>query len=239
MEKRKEKLLLTPPLWLVRDQGCWHWAPKIIGLTSVRLVMLCRSIVVMMLIRFPISHFRSYARLANRLLATTNGTKVSHFLLYRTLSVNSMRVVSRQCLVPGMRTMLNSMSVRVAPFSSGYPYLTEEAEDLIARSYARHKRLSETGNHTCPPALAVKDLEQLETPIAFPISGVKDRIAKTLVDVLEKVMHLFFRDRYINHAVTLETVAAVPGIVASMHRHLRSLRTMKRDYNWIGPLQEE
>jgi ubiquinol oxidase len=37
----------------------------------------------------------------------------------------------------------------------------------------------------------------------------------------------------------LETVAGVPGFVAAMHRHLRSLRTMKRDNGWIHTLLEE
>jgi len=52
-------------------------------------------------------------------------------------------------------------------------------------------------------------------------------------------MHMFFREKYDHHAVTLETVAAVPGIVGAAHRHLRSLRCMKRDHGWINPLQEE
>ena len=41
-----------------------------------------------------------------------------------------------------------------------------------------------------------------------------------------------------HHAVTLETVAAVPGYVAALSRHLRSLRSMKRDHGWINTLQE-
>jgi len=31
----------------------------------------------------------------------------------------------------------------------------------------------------------------------------------------------------------------VPGFVAAMHRHLRSLRRMRRDHGWIDPLLEE
>jgi ubiquinol oxidase len=148
-----------------------------------------------------------------------------------------MRVVCRQRAALGLRSMLGCMNARL--YSSAYPFLSEEAEDLIARSYARHKKLSENGNHTSPPSCAIKDLEKLESPITFPVKGFRDRVAQVLVDVLERAMHLFFRDRYINHAVTLETVAAVPGIVAAMHRHLRSLRTMRRDHGWINPLQEE
>lgn len=34
----------------------------------------------------------------------------------------------------------------------------------------------------------------------------------------------------------LETVAAVPGMVAAMTRHLHSLRRLRRDYGWIHTL---
>ena len=36
--------------------------------------------------------------------------------------------------------------------------------------------------------------------------------------------------------IFLETVAAVPGMIAAMTRHLRSLRHMQRDYGWIHTL---
>lgn len=37
----------------------------------------------------------------------------------------------------------------------------------------------------------------------------------------------------------LETVAGVPGMVAGMLRHMRSLRRMQRDWGWIHTLLEE
>lgn len=36
-------------------------------------------------------------------------------------------------------------------------------------------------------------------------------------------------ERYLRRFVFLETVAGVPGMVGGMARHMRSLRTMKRD----------
>ena len=39
--------------------------------------------------------------------------------------------------------------------------------------------------------------------------------------------------------VFLETVAGVPGMVAGMMRHLRSMRKMKRDMGWMETLLEE
>jgi len=39
--------------------------------------------------------------------------------------------------------------------------------------------------------------------------------------------------------IILETVAGVPGMVAGMHRHLRSLRTLEHDHGWIHHLLQE
>lgn len=44
---------------------------------------------------------------------------------------------------------------------------------------------------------------------------------------------------WLNRIIFLETVAGVPGLVAAMCRHLRSLRRMDRDYGWIHTLLEE
>ncbi|KAJ6624288.1 Alternative oxidase, mitochondrial [Pseudolycoriella hygida] len=44
---------------------------------------------------------------------------------------------------------------------------------------------------------------------------------------------------WLNRCLFLETVAGVPGMVAGMARHLKSLRSMNRDYGWIHTLLEE
>lgn len=38
--------------------------------------------------------------------------------------------------------------------------------------------------------------------------------------------------QWLNRILFLESVAGVPGMVAGMLRHLRSLRTMRRDNGW-------
>jgi threonyl-tRNA synthetase len=45
--------------------------------------------------------------------------------------------------------------------------------------------------------------------------------------------------KYLQRFLYLETVAGVPGMVAGMLRHMRSLRSMKRDHGWIRTLLEE
>jgi len=45
--------------------------------------------------------------------------------------------------------------------------------------------------------------------------------------------------KWTNRLIFLETVAAVPGMVAAVIRHLNSLRQMKHDHGWIHTLIEE
>jgi len=66
-----------------------------------------------------------------------------------------------------------------------------------------------------------------------------DKVAYWLTMRLRWVADTFFVNRYGHRAVVLETVAAVPGMVAGMLIHLRSLRTMKDDDGWIKILLEE
>lgn len=119
-----------------------------------------------------------------------------------------------------------------------YHWITPEAQHLISRAYNRHKALADK-HQAYPPALNAKELESLGDVYHFVPKTFRDKVAFKIVQFMEWLMHMFFREKYDHHAVTLETVAAVPGIVASFHRHLRSLRSMRRDNGWINPLQEE
>jgi ubiquinol oxidase len=62
---------------------------------------------------------------------------------------------------------------------------------------------------------------------------VSDHIAKKFTMMLRWVADTFFLKQYGHRAVVLETVAAVPGMVAGMWTHLKSLREMKTGY---GPM---
>ena len=46
-------------------------------------------------------------------------------------------------------------------------------------------------------------------------------------------------EKWLTRVIFLETVAGVPGFVGAMCRHLRSLRTLKRDNGWINHLLGE
>ena len=76
---------------------------------------------------------------------------------------------------------------------------------------------------------------QHRKPKIFP-----DRIALGITLVLRFIADTFFAKRYGHRAVVLETVAGVPGMVAGMWQHLRSLRGMKHDSRgWIKTLLDE
>jgi ubiquinol oxidase len=70
-------------------------------------------------------------------------------------------------------------------------------------------------------------------------AGFSDRFAYGLVRFMRFFADVFFAGRYGHRAVVLETVAAVPGMVGGALQHLRSLRRLKDDDNWIRTLLDE
>jgi ubiquinol oxidase len=69
--------------------------------------------------------------------------------------------------------------------------------------------------------------------------NMSDRVAFAFTKFLRLVADVFFKKKYGHRAVVLETVAAVPGMVAGMLMHLKSLRKMEDDRGWIKLLLEE
>lgn len=84
------------------------------------------------------------------------------------------------------------------------------------------------------PAKPEPDLSSRHTP-----TSASDRIALAATRALRFIADAFFAKRYGHRAVVLETVAAVPGMVAGMLNHLKSLRRMQDDRGWIRQLLDE
>ena len=66
-----------------------------------------------------------------------------------------------------------------------------------------------------------------------------DKVALMFTKMLRFFADFFFKKRYGHRAVILETVAAVPGMVAGMLNHLKSLRKMQEGRGWIKVLLDE
>ena len=69
--------------------------------------------------------------------------------------------------------------------------------------------------------------------------NLSDKIALGFTKFLRFLADTFFKKKYGHRAVVLETVAAVPGMVAGMLLHLKSLRKMQDDRGWIKILLDE
>ena len=65
---------------------------------------------------------------------------------------------------------------------------------------------------------------------------ISDVAAMSMTKFFRFFADAFFRRRYGHRAVVLETIAGVPGMVAGMWLHLKSLRQMKTGY---GPIIRE
>jgi ubiquinol oxidase len=76
--------------------------------------------------------------------------------------------------------------------------------------------------------------------MVYIMQGLSDRVAYGLTMSFRWFADTFFAKRYGHRAVVLETVAGVPGMVAGMWNHLRSLRKMQPDdRGWIKTLLDE
>ena len=73
----------------------------------------------------------------------------------------------------------------------------------------------------------------------FKPKNLSDKVAFLFTKFLRFLADTFFKKRYGHRAVVLETIAAVPGMVAGMLVHLKSLRKIEDDRGWIKILLDE
>ncbi|CAN6486922.1 unnamed protein product [Victoria cruziana] len=72
-----------------------------------------------------------------------------------------------------------------------------------------------------------------------PTANFLDKFAYYTVKAMRVPTDIFFQRRYGCRAMMLETVAAVPGMVAGMLLHCKSLRRFEHSGGWIRTLLEE
>jgi ubiquinol oxidase len=94
-------------------------------------------------------------------------------------------------------------------------------------------------HHDHPGNVSGQDTGAVSQAGHYEPANRADRIALRLVKLLRYFSDAFFKQRYGHHAVVLETVAAVPGMVAGAITHLRCLRRFEDDKGWIKTLLDE
>ena len=70
-------------------------------------------------------------------------------------------------------------------------------------------------------------------------SKTSEYIAYKITQILKFMLNIFYGTKYAKRAVILETIAAVPGMVAGMFNHLKALRRMRNDQGWVRELLDE
>lgn len=78
------------------------------------------------------------------------------------------------------------------------------------------------------------DLTRHRAPATF-----SDRMAAGIARAMASIASVFFGRRYGDRVVVLETIAAVPGMVAATLLHLRCLRRMIDDRGWVRVFMDE
>lgn len=110
----------------------------------------------------------------------------------------------------------------------------------------KHSRVYQSFNHRMPHyAYPKSEAEKIQYTHNSPTT-IKDKIAYQAIKFIRKSYDYLTRydpqkmteKKWVSRCMFLETVAGVPGMVGGMCRHLRSLRTMKRDNGWIHHLIE-
>ena len=81
--------------------------------------------------------------------------------------------------------------------------------------------------------------ESIGAQLHTPPESFSDSFALFITKTLRFFADTLFRKRYGHRAVVLETVAGVPGMVAGVVHHMRSLRNMKDDNGMIKELLDE
>ena len=118
--------------------------------------------------------------------------------------------------------------------------------DLL-KKLPKHRVIMNNKDHRMPHmSYNPEEITNVETTNRAP-ENFRDRLARFTVKGTRSTFDFISRynenkmtkEKWMNRAIFLETVAGVPGMVGGMIRHMKSLRSLERDHGWIHHLLEE
>lgn len=161
-------------------------------------------------------------------------TITTHQLLKSTsLSVASVTRI----VVPGVRTL----TTKSDPNQAAHSNVTESMPRDVYREVLDSRPIPMREEFMINQKLTTEALEKIDFgPGKHHIpKTMGDKMAYYGVKCLRTIPDTYFgRDHYMR-AVMLETIAAVPGMVGGMLRHMKSLRSLSDDNGWISHLLHE
>ena len=117
----------------------------------------------------------------------------------------------------------------------------------LKESLPKHTMVVDLKSHRfIHPVYNPRDVEAVEIRNDNP-KGFSANYAYFSVWLLKKIFDAFTlkpqssmnEKKYVNRLIMLNSISAVPGFMGAMCRHLKSLRTLKKDYGWINHLISE
>jgi len=114
----------------------------------------------------------------------------------------------------------------------------------VLKTIPKYKMILDPKSHRMAhPVYKLSDIESIKYYHHDP-KCMRDKLAlnavkfcRACVDIPTRYNPETFKEKnWLNRMIFLETVAGVPGMVAGMQRHLRSLRKMEHDHGWIHHL---
>lgn len=137
---------------------------------------------------------------------------------------------------------------RLGLLSSLRPCSISSTKSIVYYSTGSHFKHSKEfwPNPIYTPVYSKEQLLQVQKS-HHQTKDVVDKVALSTVKLLRTSFDVFSgysigrltEAKVLRRAIFLETVAGVPGFVAAILRHLRSLRRMERDHGWIHTLLQE
>lgn len=119
---------------------------------------------------------------------------------------------------------------------------------VVTSPHARVTSQSTNDYMLSHPVYTKEEVENLRLDVHFESAGPGDRAAEAAIGLVRGLFDTLTgykahasnsTSSYLTRIIFLETVAGVPGMVASMVRHFESLRLMRRDNGWIHSLLAE
>jgi hypothetical protein len=146
-------------------------------------------------------------------------------------------------VLSGRRNSSNSKDAVI--LDSSCVCLSVDVSKLIFHRYTKEELEAVTVDHRNPGnmsdrvALAAVRLLRWGADLAMGYRHADAQKLASMDPVLAEKKYGMTERKYMIRNIFLESVAGVPGMVAGMMRHLRSMRLMRRDNGWMETLLEE
>lgn len=164
-------------------------------------------------------------------------------------SVPSVGLASSFRLAPldtfGSKSTFASAATAAPSLKQGVETLNTTGASAEGKSEAELKQA--TVSYLLMHPVYKKEYTESVRPTHVPVEKVHQKLGLFTVQVARRCFDLatgynhdtMTEAKWLQRIIFLETVAGVPGMVAGMLRHMKSLRTMQRDNGWIHTLLEE